>query len=133
MFGANALRVAYGIRVAERDDELIGIVERALEGASEGVVPGKYWVDTFPILKHVPAWLPGTDWKRKAARWKVDVIATKEMPWKNMNVWLFQSRALVVYLMHAQYCLCFLVSGPIFPYQYTTHGENVSSRWRSIP
>ena len=62
------------------------VTERALRGVEEGLIPGAFWVDVLPILKYVPEWMPGAGWKKKAARWKVDAIATKEMPWKDMNV-----------------------------------------------
>ncbi|EMD39046.1 hypothetical protein CERSUDRAFT_93086 [Gelatoporia subvermispora B] len=85
MFVSNALKIAYGIEVAERDDEHIAVVERALEGAAEGFTPGAFWVDLLPILKYVPSWIPGAGWKRKAERWNVDTTATKKTPWRDIN------------------------------------------------
>ncbi|OCH88112.1 cytochrome P450 [Obba rivulosa] len=86
VFGANALRVAYGIEVPEKDDERIAAVERALVATNEGFTPGAFWVDMLPILKYVPSWVPGAGWKRKVDNWKIDAIATKEMPWQGLNV-----------------------------------------------
>ncbi|EMD39043.1 hypothetical protein CERSUDRAFT_72278 [Gelatoporia subvermispora B] len=85
IIGANALKIAYGIEAAEKDDDRIAIVERALKGATEGFITGSFWVDILPILKYFPAWLPGAGWKRKAMQWKVDAIATKELPWRDIN------------------------------------------------
>ena len=86
MFGRSALKVAYGIEVADENDVHIATVERALGGVAEGFTPGAFLVDLIPILKYVPAWMPGAGWKKKAARWKVDAIATKEMTWQDLNV-----------------------------------------------
>lgn len=81
-FGCNILSVVYGIRPAEKDDDLIAVAEEAMQGLSAGLRPGAFWVDFCSFLKHIPAWVPGAAFQRKAAEWKVNVIAMKEMPWR---------------------------------------------------
>ena len=39
--------------------------------------PGKYLVEVFPFLKHVPEWVPGAQWKRDVAAWKVTIADTR--------------------------------------------------------
>ncbi|EMD33662.1 hypothetical protein CERSUDRAFT_87014 [Gelatoporia subvermispora B] len=80
-FGANILDVVYGIEAAEQDDEHILIAEKAMEGLAIGFNPGAFWVDFLPILKYVPAWMPGAGFQKKAADWKISVMATKELAW----------------------------------------------------
>ncbi|KAJ7618699.1 cytochrome P450, partial [Roridomyces roridus] len=36
--------------------------------------------DTFPILKHIPRWLPGAGFKRQAEEWRTLVLAFLEVP-----------------------------------------------------
>jgi len=68
--GATIMSVAYGINIKESDDPYIATAEIALEGLAEAGIPGNFWVDIFPILKHVPAWFPAAGFKRKAAYWR---------------------------------------------------------------
>jgi len=85
VFGGNILSVAYGIDIADRDDEHIAVAEKAMEAFSEGFNPGTFWVDFLPILKHVPAWMPGAGFQRKAAEWKVSTTAMKELTWAHAS------------------------------------------------
>ncbi|OCH89273.1 cytochrome P450 [Obba rivulosa] len=81
VFGASVMSTVYGIEIEENDDPYITCAERAVEGAAEGFTPGAFWVDFLPFLKYVPAWVPGAEFQRKAARWKVDALALKDLPW----------------------------------------------------
>ncbi|EMD39029.1 hypothetical protein CERSUDRAFT_133760 [Gelatoporia subvermispora B] len=82
-FGAIFLSVVYGIEAAEGEDEYIAVGERALHGVEEAFNVGSFWVDFFPFLKYIPEWMPGAEFKKKAAIWKVDCIGMKQLPWKN--------------------------------------------------
>jgi len=68
-FTATILSVAYGITIKDSDDPYISTAETALNGLADAGIPGTYWVDYLPFLKHVPSWLPGAGFKRKAAYW----------------------------------------------------------------
>ncbi|EMD37269.1 hypothetical protein CERSUDRAFT_135729 [Gelatoporia subvermispora B] len=83
-FGSSILSVVYGIQVAEEDDNYIATVEHALEGAEQGFRPGAFLVDFIPALKYVPEWVPGAEFQRKAAGWKKDAEAMKDVPWQNI-------------------------------------------------
>ncbi|EMD33679.1 hypothetical protein CERSUDRAFT_117766 [Gelatoporia subvermispora B] len=80
-FGVNILSVVYGIDVAEKGDEHILIAEKAMQALAEGFNPGAFWVDFLPILKYVPAWMPGAGFRTKAADWKLSTSAMKEKAW----------------------------------------------------
>ena len=64
------MNITYGIDVQESDDPYILLAEEALKGFNEAAIPGTFWVDLFPILKHVPSWFPGAGFQRKAAHWR---------------------------------------------------------------
>ncbi|KAK7449185.1 hypothetical protein VKT23_013331 [Stygiomarasmius scandens] len=61
----------YGYIVTDAmSDPLVLVNKAASESTSQATVPGTFLVDTFPILKHVPAWMPGAGFKRVAAQWR---------------------------------------------------------------
>ncbi|KAJ3534086.1 hypothetical protein NMY22_g7073 [Coprinellus aureogranulatus] len=59
LFGRAIMRVAYGFEDAPTNAEIIRDVDTVINAFGECSVPGKYLVNSFPILKHVPAWAPG--------------------------------------------------------------------------
>jgi len=42
-------------------------------------------VDTFPILKHIPAWFPGAGFKKVAAEWRKKVMRNVNMPFERVK------------------------------------------------
>jgi len=64
------LSVAYGIAIKESEDPYISTAEIAMNGLAEAGIPGRFWVDYMPLLKHVPSWVPGAGFQKKAAYWR---------------------------------------------------------------
>ncbi|KAF9257841.1 cytochrome P450 [Marasmius fiardii PR-910] len=60
------LSVAYGLDIKQEKDPYVAIADAALNPLLEALVPGKYLVDSFPMLKHVPPWIPGAGFQHKA-------------------------------------------------------------------
>ncbi|EMD38834.1 hypothetical protein CERSUDRAFT_63783 [Gelatoporia subvermispora B] len=81
LIGSSVLLVVYGIRTADKNDPYVEVSERAMEGVIDGFTPGHFWVDFLPFLKYVPAWMPGAEFRRKSAKWRVDALALKDDPW----------------------------------------------------
>ncbi len=79
-FATIILKVVYGIDIAERGDKLIEIIEVAMEGVAEGLTPGAFLVEYFPILRHVPAWLPGAGFQTRLKRWRDASHAMVDLP-----------------------------------------------------
>ena len=71
MAGDTIITIAYGLDVKPKNDPYIQIAEEAIRTSAEAAVPGAFWVDALPILKYVPAWMPGASFKRKAREWKI--------------------------------------------------------------
>ncbi len=48
--------------------------EETMEGFSQGLIFGKYWVDyapfMIPLMKYVPSWVPGAGYKKEAEKWR---------------------------------------------------------------
>ncbi|KAJ7153311.1 cytochrome P450 [Mycena filopes] len=61
---------AYGIDVLPANDPYVSLAEENIETLSQAGVPGRYLVDSLPILKHVPSWFPGAGFKRDAVGWR---------------------------------------------------------------
>lgn len=70
----------YDIEVAEENDDIIEKVEKAVLGASEGLVPGKYLVEVLPFLRHVPAFVPGAGFQKSFAEWRAAAEDLKHTP-----------------------------------------------------
>ncbi|KAH9938483.1 cytochrome P450 [Fomitopsis serialis] len=81
--GASILSIAYGYNVEREDDELIRLVDKAVEEFSLASAPGAYFADALPILIRVPAWLPGAGWKRRALAWRRDLEAMCDLPFNH--------------------------------------------------
>lgn len=56
--GLVSLLIAYGIDVRPNNDPYVDAVEKALEAASKAGM-GSFLVDYLPVLKYLPAWVPG--------------------------------------------------------------------------
>lgn len=80
--GTVILKVAYGYTVepSNKRDPLVDLVDEAMEQFSKACIPGAWTVDIIPALKYLPEWLPGTDFKRIARRWKATVHAVADIP-----------------------------------------------------
>ncbi|KAJ6493612.1 cytochrome P450 [Mycena vitilis] len=67
---AIVLSVCYGHHVAEQGDEYVKLADQAMVGVSQSANFGTFLVDYIPLLKYVPAWFPGAQWKRDGLRWR---------------------------------------------------------------
>ena len=73
--------VVYGMQVVDENDKYVSIAERGAAVFSEVAAPGRFLAELFPSLSYVPAWLPGAQFKRDAAKWARDLVALREVPW----------------------------------------------------
>ncbi|PCH43947.1 cytochrome P450 [Wolfiporia cocos MD-104 SS10] len=78
--GALVLEVVYGQTSTSLDDDLIHMVEKASRGTSAAGGPAATLVDFIPILRHIPAWMPGAGFKRKANEVRSLVRDVHEIP-----------------------------------------------------
>jgi hypothetical protein len=69
MAGVTILSIAYGIRIQQENDPYIKTAEDAVHSIAAAAVPGAFLVDSIPLLRYVPAWLPGASFQRKAREW----------------------------------------------------------------
>ena len=82
MAGETIMSVAYGISVEPKDDLYINTAEKGVHPLVVAGVPGTFLVDTIPLLKHVPAWMPGAGFQRKAREWRKLARDMVELPYQ---------------------------------------------------
>ncbi|KAF8884166.1 cytochrome P450 [Infundibulicybe gibba] len=81
-FSAAIMEIAYGIKVEDTNDPYITIAEEAVAGLAEAGVAGTFLVDLIPMLKYVPAWMPGAGFRRKAAHVRSVIRQLTDKPWE---------------------------------------------------
>ncbi|KAJ7626738.1 cytochrome P450 [Mycena rosella] len=70
MAGEIIMSVTYGIDVLPKNDPYVALAEHAVQSLADASIPGRFLVDSIPILKHVPEWIPGAGFQRQAKAWK---------------------------------------------------------------
>ncbi|OJT02809.1 O-methylsterigmatocystin oxidoreductase [Trametes pubescens] len=81
MFAATVMRVAYGIKISESNDEYVKMAEDGLAAFSNLLVPGKYLAEQFLVLRFLPKWIPGAQFLRDAANAKMAAHRVRDVPW----------------------------------------------------
>jgi hypothetical protein len=67
------MATVYGYDVKPSNDRFVALSENAVQKLSESFFPGAVAVNTFPILRYLPSWMPGAGFQRFAAgEWTVD-------------------------------------------------------------
>ncbi|KAJ3837356.1 cytochrome P450 [Lentinula raphanica] len=63
------MKIAYGYQVTGNDDYFVTKAEESMRVASLAGAPGKWLVDSLPILRFLPEWFPGAGFKLQAKKW----------------------------------------------------------------
>nr|VWO95057.1 N/A [Ganoderma boninense] len=92
-FSAAVVKVVFGLDVVDDGDEIMTIVEDALEWIGETFTPGKYLIDVLPILQHVPTWFPGATVQRLIVKWRSTVVRLKEEPYRRVKAAMARNEA----------------------------------------
>ncbi|KAK0214392.1 cytochrome P450 [Armillaria fumosa] len=73
-----ALRITYGYTVS-KDDPLVVKCRQITEEFVQMASP-KFLVNKFPVLQHLPDWIPGLEFKRLAKQWTADAEDITNQP-----------------------------------------------------
>ncbi|KAI0754774.1 O-methylsterigmatocystin oxidoreductase [Daedaleopsis nitida] len=84
-FSATILKIGYGIDVEDEKNEIFRILNEALDVTSQAFVPGRFLVDMIPILQYVPSWIPGAEFQKLFARWRVANTRIKNLLFECRN------------------------------------------------
>ncbi|KAJ7843270.1 cytochrome P450 [Mycena leptocephala] len=77
--GAVIMKLAFGYSVTSDQDKLVDLADTLIRISEEAAKPG-WVVDSFPVLKYVPSWMPGAGFKRIAEKWRNQVIDLNRVP-----------------------------------------------------
>ncbi|EPQ54805.1 cytochrome P450 [Gloeophyllum trabeum ATCC 11539] len=78
--GAVILRVTYDYEPKDHGDSLVQLVDRTMEQFAILTSPNAFLVDVLPILKYIPAWFPGANFKRIVPEWAQCTRDVVEVP-----------------------------------------------------
>ncbi|THU90784.1 cytochrome P450, partial [Dendrothele bispora CBS 962.96] len=78
--GFAILNAVYGMTTQGEIDDYVHLAGLAAPSVVETFNHGSFLVDFFPLLKYVPAWLPGGSFKKKAAAWAPTVSNLRNAP-----------------------------------------------------
>ncbi|KAJ3534316.1 hypothetical protein NM688_g7153 [Phlebia brevispora] len=69
-FAASILDIVYGMRIHDFSDEFVSLSRKAVECLVISRLPGVFWVEYFPWLRHLPSWLPFSSARRFARQYR---------------------------------------------------------------
>ncbi|EUC61108.1 cytochrome P450 family protein [Rhizoctonia solani AG-3 Rhs1AP] len=78
--GAVSIRIAYGHTARSSDDKFIRMAEDFMSAAVEASTPGRWLVETIPLLRFIPSWFPGASFKRKTEEWAKMTVGFRQEP-----------------------------------------------------
>ncbi|KAJ7041546.1 cytochrome P450 [Mycena alexandri] len=83
--GGLMLSVLYGYKATHNGDEFLRLARECMAFLANEVTSGSgVWpVDIFPVLKYLPAWMPGGGFQRKAAYWKKTMRRLADEPFQH--------------------------------------------------
>ncbi|KAF9523496.1 cytochrome P450 [Crepidotus variabilis] len=74
------LSTMYGFTPTSLDDEIIRVADESSALSASLLLPGATLINIFPILRHVPAWVPFASGQRRAKRCKELTELVKALP-----------------------------------------------------
>ena len=77
--------VVYGIPIKDMNDGYVVRMESGGAVFGEIKVPGAFWADSFPLLRHIPGWAPGGSARRFGDRHKDTILSCKNKPFDTVK------------------------------------------------
>ncbi|GLB44585.1 putative cytochrome p450 [Lyophyllum shimeji] len=77
---ATIFPITYGLPITSVDDELVKLAEEAATLTVESGSPAATLVDFFPVMRHIPTWLPFAGFKRQALKTRMAVNKMMTVP-----------------------------------------------------
>ncbi|KAF7346265.1 O-methylsterigmatocystin oxidoreductase [Mycena sanguinolenta] len=74
------MATVYGYEVQPTNDHFVALSENAMKKLSDSFFPGAVAVNTFPILRYLPSWMPGAGFQRFAAECRQLTKEMQEVP-----------------------------------------------------
>ncbi|TCD61531.1 hypothetical protein EIP91_008275 [Steccherinum ochraceum] len=83
---SDIVSITYGKIITTLDDDYVIASETAAQGISEASIPGKYWVELFPVLQYIPSWVPGAAAPKLAKKYIPYVMRMRNKPYNDVKV-----------------------------------------------
>ncbi|EOA83066.1 uncharacterized protein SETTUDRAFT_155669 [Exserohilum turcica Et28A] len=97
--GCVILKIVYGYDTRrDKRDPLVDMAETTVAQFAEASVPGTWAVDTFPFLKYLPDWVPGTDFKKTAQAMSDQLIQCVNQPYAFVKQRMHEERQTLSFL-----------------------------------
>ncbi|KAK0465859.1 cytochrome P450 [Desarmillaria tabescens] len=77
---ANIMQISYGYEIQEENDPFVKLADQATHHFALSTTPGAFLVNVIPILRHIPDWFPGAEFKRTAKEWRSTLCKVVERP-----------------------------------------------------
>jgi hypothetical protein len=74
------MNVAYGFDPKSKDDPYIAEALKVTHAFEIVLMPGSFLVDRIPLLKYVPAWMPGAGFKHFAEYYRNATYSAQRKP-----------------------------------------------------
>ncbi|KAG2018348.1 cytochrome P450 [Coprinopsis cinerea AmutBmut pab1-1] len=84
LFSAIIVEITYGVETESPEDPFISTMTEVANGFGEACLPGRFLVDTIPILKYVPSWFPGAGFQKFAAYYKAMEERSRYEPFEHV-------------------------------------------------
>ncbi|KAJ3794175.1 cytochrome P450 [Lentinula aff. detonsa] len=95
--GRFILSSGYGIQAENAEDPFVSLSERWIKTISHATQRGGFLVDSFPILKIVPSWVPGAGFQRKAQDMKILTEQVRTVAFKYAQTQVAEGTAIQSY------------------------------------
>ncbi|GFN10642.1 cytochrome P450 [Aspergillus tubingensis] len=80
--GATILKIVYGYTTQPHGrDPLVDLADTSTEQFGKAHTPGTWLVDSFPLLRYLPEWVPGAGFQTKAREWRSTLDKLAEQPY----------------------------------------------------
>ncbi|SJL03002.1 related to cytochrome P450 CYP2 subfamily [Armillaria ostoyae] len=78
---ANIMRISYGYETQEKNDPFVRLADQAADHFIQSITLSAFLVNIIPILRHIPDWFPGAEFKRTAKEWRSTLHEVVEQPY----------------------------------------------------
>ncbi|KIJ52427.1 hypothetical protein M422DRAFT_26040 [Sphaerobolus stellatus SS14] len=86
MAGSVVVQISYGVEIPwNKFEQYVALSDRNSEAVIQAMRPGEYLVDTFPILKYMPSWIPGAQFKVIAKQTRQDLQQALDGPFREIK------------------------------------------------
>ena len=68
------------------DDKYVVMVEKAMIGVGKAASFEEYWMNSLPILKYIPSWVPGSDKRDIVTEYAPYMKRSRTQPFQDLKV-----------------------------------------------